>query len=124
MVILGAGPAGLSAALWCAELGLRPLVLEASDAPGGQLLRIPGPVAALPGLPGIDGRTLLGTLLTLAAIGAALTLVALGAWLYKPMSKAWSNKRAADHPSENYFDMGKCVWGGGECRRWPAPCCW
>ncbi len=63
VVVIGAGPAGLSAALWCAELGLHPLVLEASDAPGGQLLRIPGPVAALPGLPGIDGRTLLATLL-------------------------------------------------------------
>ena len=54
-------------------------------------------------------RTLLGLLCTLAAIGAVLTLAALAAWLYKPMSKAWSNKRAPDHPSENFFDLGKCV---------------
>ena len=55
-------------------------------------------------------RTWLGFLLTLVAIGAVVALLGLSAWLYKPMSKAWNNKRAVDHPSENTFDLGK-----GEC---------
>ncbi|MCO6511925.1 MAG: FAD-dependent oxidoreductase [Aridibacter famidurans] len=38
VAIIGAGPAGLSAALWCDELGLDRLILEAGREPGGQLL--------------------------------------------------------------------------------------
>ncbi|MEC5398641.1 NAD(P)/FAD-dependent oxidoreductase [Uliginosibacterium sp. H1] len=37
IVILGAGPAGLSAALWLHKLGLRPLLLEAAGQAGGML---------------------------------------------------------------------------------------
>lgn len=37
VIIIGAGPAGLSAARWCDELGLDTLVLEAKDEVGGQL---------------------------------------------------------------------------------------
>jgi len=37
VVIIGAGPAGLSAARWCDELGLDTLLLEANDDVGGQL---------------------------------------------------------------------------------------
>src|SRR6185436_5496485 len=40
VLIIGAGPAGLSAARWCDELGLDPLVLEQDDAIGGQLALI------------------------------------------------------------------------------------
>jgi thioredoxin reductase (NADPH) len=40
VIIIGAGPAGLSAALWCAELGLRAIVLEREPEIGGQLLWI------------------------------------------------------------------------------------
>lgn len=38
VIIIGGGAAGLSAGLWCAELGLDALLLEASDELGGQLL--------------------------------------------------------------------------------------
>lgn len=38
VIIIGGGPAGLSAALWCDDLGLEALVLEAGDELGGQLL--------------------------------------------------------------------------------------
>ncbi|HYX29624.1 MAG TPA: NAD(P)/FAD-dependent oxidoreductase, partial [Pyrinomonadaceae bacterium] len=37
VLIIGAGPAGLSAARWCDELGLDALLLEARDEVGGQL---------------------------------------------------------------------------------------
>jgi thioredoxin reductase (NADPH) len=37
LVIVGAGPAGVSAALWARARNLEPLLLEAGDAPGGQL---------------------------------------------------------------------------------------
>lgn len=37
VIIIGAGPAGQSAALWCDELGLDTLLLEAADEIGGQL---------------------------------------------------------------------------------------
>ncbi|MBA3438288.1 MAG: FAD-dependent oxidoreductase [Pyrinomonadaceae bacterium] len=40
VLIIGAGPAGLSAALWCDELGLSTLVLERNGEAGGQLLWI------------------------------------------------------------------------------------
>lgn len=39
-IIIGAGPAGLSAALWCAELGLDTVLLERGREIGGQLLWI------------------------------------------------------------------------------------
>lgn len=37
-LIIGGGPAGISAALWCAELGLKAVLLESSEELGGQLL--------------------------------------------------------------------------------------
>src|SRR5437870_1335637 len=44
VVIIGAGPAGLSAARWCDELGLDTLVLEQSEEVGGQLLAVHNPI--------------------------------------------------------------------------------
>ena len=38
VIIIGGGAAGLSAALWCDELGLKTLLLESSSELGGQLL--------------------------------------------------------------------------------------
>lgn len=44
VIIIGAGPAGLSAAMWCDELGLDTLVLEQKSEMGGQLLSIYNPI--------------------------------------------------------------------------------
>lgn len=44
VIIIGAGAAGLSAALWCDQLGLDTLVLEAGAEVGGQLLSIHHPI--------------------------------------------------------------------------------
>ena len=40
VIIIGGGPAGLSAALWCGDLGLKTLLLEKRSEFGGQLLRV------------------------------------------------------------------------------------
>lgn len=44
VIIIGAGPAGISAALWCDELGLDALVLEQADEIGGQLHMVHNPI--------------------------------------------------------------------------------
>ncbi len=62
VVVLGAGPGGMSTALWCASLGLDVTVLERRDRPGGQLCDISHPIDDLPGLPGISGSSLALTL--------------------------------------------------------------
>jgi thioredoxin reductase (NADPH) len=55
VIIIGAGPAGLSAALWCDELGLDTIVLEQNQHTGGQLHSIYGPVENYPGLRANNG---------------------------------------------------------------------
>ncbi len=55
VIIIGAGPAGLSAALWCDELGLDTLVLEQNERPGGQLHSIYGAINNYPGLRAENG---------------------------------------------------------------------
>lgn len=59
VIIIGAGPAGLSAAFWCDELGLDTLVLEAAEQIGGQLHRVYNPIENYLGLKTRDGRELL-----------------------------------------------------------------
>jgi len=59
VLIIGAGPAGLAAALWCDQLGLDTLILEQQEAIGGQLLSIYGPIDNYPGLAARDGHEFL-----------------------------------------------------------------
>lgn len=58
VLIIGAGPAGLSAARWCDELGLDTLVLEQHDEVGGQLLSIHHPIENYLGVRADNGRQL------------------------------------------------------------------
>jgi thioredoxin reductase (NADPH) len=58
VLIIGAGPAGLSAARWCDDLGLDALVVERAAEVGGQLLWIHHPVENYLGLRAEDGRHL------------------------------------------------------------------
>jgi thioredoxin reductase (NADPH) len=62
VLIIGAGPAGLAAALWCDELGLDTLVLEQAEAVGGQLLSIYNPIENYPGVSVKNGREFLDSL--------------------------------------------------------------
>ncbi len=49
VVIIGGGPAGLSAGLWCDELGLDTLVLESAEVTGGQLRSVFNQIKNYPG---------------------------------------------------------------------------
>ena len=59
VIIIGAGPAGLSAGLWCDELGLDTLVLEHNERVGGQLHSIHGPIGNYPGVAASNGKEFL-----------------------------------------------------------------
>ncbi len=58
VVIVGGGPAGLSAAMWCAELGLSALLLERESEFGGQLLLTHNPIKNYLGIEAENGRQL------------------------------------------------------------------
>jgi thioredoxin reductase (NADPH) len=58
VLIIGAGPAGLSAARWCDELGLDTLVLEQAEEVGGQLLSVHNPIDNYLGLHAGNGPEL------------------------------------------------------------------
>src|SRR5581483_156396 len=58
VVIIGAGPGGLSAARWCDELGLDTLVLEQAEEVGGQLLSVHNRIENYLGAQAGNGREL------------------------------------------------------------------
>ena len=59
VIIIGAGPAGLSTAFWCDELGLDTFVLEQAEEIGGQLHRVYNPIENYLGLKTRNGKELL-----------------------------------------------------------------
>jgi len=59
VIIIGAGPAGLSTAFWCDELALDTLVLEQAEEIGGQLHRVYNPINNYLGLKAHNGEELL-----------------------------------------------------------------
>jgi thioredoxin reductase (NADPH) len=59
VIIIGAGPAGLSTAFWCDELGLDTLVLERAEQIGGQLHRVHNPIENYLGIKTRNGEEFL-----------------------------------------------------------------
>ncbi len=57
-VIVGGGPAGMSAAIWCGDLGLRAMLIERDAGVGGQLTRIYGRITNYPGRVAANGTEL------------------------------------------------------------------
>ncbi|MEQ1921318.1 MAG: FAD-dependent oxidoreductase [Pyrinomonadaceae bacterium] len=55
VIIIGGGPGGLSAGFWCAELGLKAIILEREAVTGGQLLRTYGNIKNYLGLESVSG---------------------------------------------------------------------
>lgn len=63
VVVIGGGPAGLSAAAWCADLGLSAVLIEEGETPGGQLHSINNPIVNYAGLEAANGREFAASLL-------------------------------------------------------------
>jgi len=59
VIIIGGGPGGLSAALWCAELGLETVLIERHDELGGQLHLIHNPISNYIGREASNGKEML-----------------------------------------------------------------
>lgn len=59
MIIIGGGPAGISAAIWCGDLGLSSIILERSGQPYGQLRSIHNPIENYPGILARNGAELI-----------------------------------------------------------------
>jgi thioredoxin reductase (NADPH) len=59
VLIIGAGPAGLSAATWCSDLGLSAVLIEREPDIGGQLNSIYGPIENYMGVRAQNGREML-----------------------------------------------------------------
>ncbi|MFT3742651.1 MAG: FAD-dependent oxidoreductase [Pyrinomonadaceae bacterium] len=55
VIVIGGGAAGLSAALWCVDLGLTTVLIEQNNEFGGQLLNIFNPISNYPGIDEIGG---------------------------------------------------------------------
>lgn len=72
LVIVGAGPAGVSAALWAGTFALTARLIERGPSPGGQLHRVHFHPAELPGIATGDGPAIAATFAgQLAAAGTA-----------------------------------------------------
>lgn len=56
VVIIGGGPAGLSCAVWCSDLGLRAILIDENAEFGGNLHNIYNPISNYPGLVTANGR--------------------------------------------------------------------
>lgn len=59
VVIIGGGPAGISAAVWCNDLGLSCSLLERGSSLGGQLEWIHAKISNYPGIEAENGREML-----------------------------------------------------------------
>lgn len=57
-VIIGGGPGGMTAAIWCRRLGIEAILLEASSSLGGQLKAIDKEIKDYPGINSINGQDL------------------------------------------------------------------
>jgi thioredoxin reductase (NADPH) len=64
VLIIGGGPAGLSAFKWCAELGMSAVLVESKSEFGGQLLSIHNPITNYLGRTASNGREMLGHFLS------------------------------------------------------------
>ena len=70
VIIIGAGPGGISAAIYAQRAGLKSLLIEASYVSGGQIINT-SEVDNYPGIYGVSGMELANRFKTHAEIGRA-----------------------------------------------------
>ncbi|MGH9946022.1 MAG: NAD(P)/FAD-dependent oxidoreductase [Pyrinomonadaceae bacterium] len=58
VVIIGGGPAGIAAAIWCGDLGLTSALIDRNEVLGGQLLNVFNPITNYPGISAASGSDL------------------------------------------------------------------
>ena len=75
IAIIGGGPAGASCAVWLKRLGLKPLLIEASDRLGGAPARSPYPNPWVATSPGADGPRLAAAIARSVAGAEVATLL-------------------------------------------------
>lgn len=64
VLIIGGGPSGISASIWCKELGLSSILVDTAPDLGGQLLSIHNSIHNYPGISVMNGTALRDRLLT------------------------------------------------------------
>ncbi|MEO0543084.1 MAG: NAD(P)/FAD-dependent oxidoreductase [Pseudomonadota bacterium] len=124
-LIVGAGPAGLSAALTAVELGVRPLVVDNRPEPGGNIYAFLGSSAEYRA----ESLRTLGTAYSggLPLIRRFLDGVSRDAIDYRPSSKLWHLEQdrsfAVSGPGGNIADTAKniCLATGAQERPAPMP---
>jgi NADPH-dependent 2,4-dienoyl-CoA reductase/sulfur reductase-like enzyme len=84
VVVVGAGPAGLRAAQALARAGLRPILIDEAERPGGQIYRQPPPAIARPpkALYGFEARKAVALHAILTCLGDAID--------YRPATLVWN----------------------------------
>ncbi len=102
VLIIGAGPAGISAGIWCADLGLRTAIFEKEPEAGGQLLSIYGRIENYPGLFVANGRELRDRFLTNSERFGAMPILSTEIVDFDPEAGTITDK-AGNRFSARYF---------------------
>lgn len=129
VAIVGGGPGGMSAAVWCADLGLSCILIDRGIEPGGQLRYVYGPITNYPGVSASNGielaaamfrsvqnvpaDTLFDTLVTSIDIGGQTLTTDEGAIMWKFLLLATGvRRRTLGVPGEDEF-AGKGIISSG-----------
>ncbi len=72
LLIIGGGPGGMAAALWCSDLGLSSIVIEKEAELGGQLLKTYNPILNYIGVSTANGRQMRDIFAGHVALGDSL----------------------------------------------------
>ena len=110
VLIVGAGPAGLSAALWLRDFGLEAVLLEQKRQPGGQLHEIHAPIPNYLSAYGWDGERFAGV--TLADARSASLHILVG----EPVRRVVARELRVDRGRER-FRAGAIILAMGLRRR-------